>query len=121
MLSAWVLFGYALREASVYEAPAFGVHRQSRSAARSRGEDAGKLARRLKPKKININDAGVDELVKLPGVGRATAARIIEYRRKNGPFKSVEELVRVKGIGPKKLSKIRALVTVGQKDERGTR
>jgi competence protein ComEA len=59
------------------------------------------------PKKININTADINELMTLKGVGVKTAENIIEYRGRNGPFSSSEDLVRVKGIGEKKFEKIR--------------
>lgn len=55
---------------------------------------------------INLNTAGVEELDALPGVGEATARAIVEERESNGPFATVEDLVRVSGIGEKKLAKI---------------
>jgi competence protein ComEA len=61
---------------------------------------------------LNLNTATVAELEKLPGVGAAMAARIIEYREKNGPFKKIEELMNVKGIGEKAFLKLKPLVTV---------
>ena len=65
--------------------------------------------------RININTAGVDELVALPGIGRAYAERIVEYRGKNGPFKKPEDLLNVRGIGEKTFERIRDRVTVGGK------
>lgn len=61
---------------------------------------------------IDINSADANELDKLPGVGPAIAQRIIEYREANGPFRSVDDLIRVKGIGPKKMEQIRPMATV---------
>jgi competence protein ComEA len=61
---------------------------------------------------IDINSADASELDKLPGVGPAIAQRIIEYRQANGPFRSVDDLIHVKGIGPKKMEQIRPMATV---------
>ncbi len=55
---------------------------------------------------ININLASVVELEQLPGVGPATAKAIVAYREKNGAFQRVEDLLKVRGIGPAKLSEI---------------
>jgi len=51
--------------------------------------------------KININSATVEELTKLKRIGPKYAARIVEYREKNGPFKNPEDIILVKGIGTK--------------------
>jgi competence protein ComEA len=48
--------------------------------------------------KVNINTASAEQLTTLPGVGAKLAARIVEYRQKSGAFKSVQELMNVKGI-----------------------
>ncbi|WP_286847456.1 MULTISPECIES: helix-hairpin-helix domain-containing protein [Aminobacterium] len=63
-------------------------------------------------KKIDINRASEQELTVLPGVGPSTAASIIAYREASGLFTCVEDLLRVRGIGPVKFEKIRPLVTV---------
>lgn len=56
---------------------------------------------------ISINSASAAQLEELPGVGPAIAGRIVEYRQANGGFKSIDEIERVKGIGPKKLESMR--------------
>ena len=61
---------------------------------------------------VNINTATVDELKSLPGVGPAKAAAIVEYRSRNGNFKSVEELKQVKGIGDGIFNKLKDEATV---------
>jgi competence protein ComEA len=61
---------------------------------------------------VNINTATVEELVSLPGIGPATAAKIVEYREGH-PFATVEEVLEVKGIGPAKYETIKNRITVG--------
>lgn len=67
-------------------------------------------AKRIMAGKVAINTATAEQLESLPGVGPALAQRIIEYRRQHGPFKSVDELLNVKGIGQKKLEALRPYV-----------
>jgi competence protein ComEA len=62
---------------------------------------------------VNLNTASAAEFEALPGIGAKTAARIIEYRQKNGSFKKVEELMNVRGIGEKNFLKLKAQITVG--------
>jgi len=63
-------------------------------------------------KKISINTGTKEELCTLPGIGEATAERIIEERETNGLFQSLEDLTRVKGIGEAKLEKLREYITL---------
>lgn len=60
---------------------------------------------------IDINHADLATLATLPGVGEKIAERISAYREANGSFKSVDELLNVKGIGPKMFDKIKPLIT----------
>ena len=63
-------------------------------------------------KKININTATVEELVALKGIGPKYAERIVQYREANGPFVKVEDIIMVQGIGPKTLEANRDMITV---------
>jgi len=63
--------------------------------------------------KININTAQSEELQKLPGVGPAIAQRILDFRKENGNFKKVEDIMKVRGIGEKVFAKIKDQITVG--------
>ncbi len=65
--------------------------------------------------RMDINAAGEAHLRLLPGIGPALAKRVVETRRTRGPFRSVDELIEVKGIGPKTLERLRPLVVVRPK------
>lgn len=65
-----------------------------------------------KSKLVNINTAVLFELMKLPGIGESYAQKIIDYREKNGGFKSISEIKNVDGIGSKKYESIRDLIIV---------
>ena len=70
---------------------------------------------------LNLNAATVAQLEALPGIGRATAERIVEYRQKNGGFKKAEDLMNVRGIGEKNFLKLKPLVTVASASRRRRR
>jgi competence protein ComEA len=59
---------------------------------------------------LDLNTASADQLDALPGVGPATAQKIIDYRQAHGPFRSIDELEGVPGIGPSKLAQLKGLV-----------
>ncbi len=61
---------------------------------------------------ININTATAEELQMLPGIGASTAQGIVAFRNANGPFKSIEDLVKVRGIGEKKFNSIKAYLRI---------
>ena len=66
----------------------------------------------LKP--ININTATSDELQQVPGIGPVTAEKILQMRKSYGAFKSVDDLLSIRGIGKKRLEKMRKYLTVGK-------
>lgn len=61
---------------------------------------------------ININKATIQELDTLPGIGEATANKIINYRDENGEFKSIDEIKNVNGIGDKKYEELKSLISI---------
>lgn len=61
---------------------------------------------------VNLNTATAAQLEKLPGIGPKAAARIVDYRLKNGPFKKIEELMNVKGIGEKSFLRLKGQISV---------
>ena len=64
----------------------------------------------LRQFKININTARGDQLQMLPGIGAALASRIVDYRRENGPFKTLEDLQDVDGLTKKRFGHIKELI-----------
>jgi len=88
--------------------PAGAQAPDSKSASRS----SRSAAKPALTSPININTASAGELDNLPGIGAKTAARIVEYRQKNGPFKKIEELMNVRGVGEKNFLKLKEHITV---------
>ncbi len=74
--------------------------------------DAGK--KKPPPKPVNINTATSQELQQVPGIGPATAEKILQMRKSYGAFKSVDDLLAIRGLGPKRLEKMRKYLTVGK-------
>ena len=89
----------------------------SLDAAAQQSPGAAQAAASAKPA-INLNTATVEQLESLPGIGPKTAERIVEYRTKSGPFKRIEELMNVKGIGEKSFLKLKPLITVPPKPDK---
>jgi competence protein ComEA len=61
---------------------------------------------------VNVNTATIADLMTVPGIGKALAERIVDFREKNGPFDQVGDLVKVRGIGEKSLAKLQPYLTV---------
>ena len=70
---------------------------------------------------VNVNTASLEELQLLPGIGESRAAAIVAARTERGGFKSVDELVEVKGIGEAMLARLRPYVSVSGKSTAGAR
>jgi competence protein ComEA len=73
---------------------------------------AAPSARTTASPKVNINTASLEELQTLPRIGATLAQRIIDYRNANGPFKNIEEIKNVKGIGDALFTGIKDLITI---------
>jgi competence ComEA-like helix-hairpin-helix protein len=66
------------------------------------------------PQPININTANSTELQQVPGIGPVTAEKILQMRKSYGAFKSVDDLLAIRGLGPKRLEKMRKYLTAGK-------
>jgi competence ComEA-like helix-hairpin-helix protein len=71
-----------------------------------------KIEKTAAEKSINLNTAGINELVTVPGLGQKTAEKIIKYRTEIGSFKTIEQLQEIKGIGTKKFNLIKVYVYI---------
>ncbi|QGP92463.1 Helix-hairpin-helix motif protein [Neomoorella glycerini] len=89
------------------------VPRQGEEAAPGKGGNPpGSATAGGGARKININTATLAELDTLPGIGPTLAQRILDYRTQKGPFRTIEDLQNVGGIGPKKFADLKDLITV---------
>jgi competence ComEA-like helix-hairpin-helix protein len=104
---AWIRFATLtvclLWATSILSLVLYGSGKDSDAAKPQRGAKAGAGPH----PQLNINRATVTELKTLPGVGEATAQRIVEYRTKNPPFRRIEELLIIRGISRNRLEQIR--------------
>lgn len=64
---------------------------------------------------VDINRAAIEDLIQLPSIGPVIARRIVEYRESQGPFQNIDELIRVPGIGAKKLAVLQPYICIGNK------
>jgi len=67
-----------------------------------------------RPQKVDINRADTWLLLALPGIGEGKAAQIVEYRIANGPFRSVDDLLKIKGFGKSAVDNLRSFVSTGE-------
>ena len=75
--------------------------------------ETGAMAEPMAAQKIDVNTATAEELQQLKGIGEKKAEEIVKHRTANGPFKSVDDLANVKGIGEATVAKLKDQVTVG--------
>ncbi len=75
-------------------------------------QDVIQVSAKQEKLRISINTGSADQLMQLPGIGSKTAEAIIAYRQQNGLFQMVEELMQVKGIGPKKFAKLQEYISL---------
>jgi len=72
------------------------------------------VASAVTPRKLDLNRASLPELIGVPGIGPAMAKQIVDLRQRKGAFSKLEDLLEIKGIGPKKLEGLGAYLTVVQ-------
>jgi len=75
---------------------------------------AGAFAETASGNQVNINTASEEELQTVPGIGKVLSKRIVEFRDEHGPFRKVEDIMKVRGIGEKSFEKIRPYLSVGK-------
>ena len=82
------------------------------AACSSRTEYSSANVAAPSPNAININTATVDELERLPHIGRKTAEAIVEFRSVNGPFRRVEHLMQIRGVSEERFENLRPLIKI---------
>ena len=85
-----------------------GLAERSSAITQSPASQISRLSR------LDLNRATIEELQRLPGIGKTLAQRVVERRTAHGPYRTVDELREVKGIGAKRLARIRPLLNVGR-------
>ncbi|MBE3550610.1 MAG: helix-hairpin-helix domain-containing protein [Brockia lithotrophica] len=100
-----------LRDGQVLHIPRIGELPSGDDARASSTSFEGE--NRAEQLRVNLNTASVEELTRLPGIGPTRAQEIVAYREEHGPFRSVDEVQNVAGIGPKTFAKIRPYLDVG--------
>ena len=79
------------------------------------------LSKKKPPDKpVNLNTVTSEQLQQVPGIGPATADKILKMRKSYGPFKTVDDLLAIRGLGPKRLEKMRKYLTVGKAGAQNT-
>lgn len=110
----WILLGMT----GLFLCLLLGLHVYDRAAPAQVETERTALTEDIRPEleRINLNAATAEDLMELPGIGEELAARIVEYREANGPFRTVEQLTEVSGIGQGKLAALEGMATVEESE-----
>lgn len=116
IFAGFVIAGTLFRGAGTFAA------RESAQADILRGGNGTDTAQNLplEIRPLDVNSASAEELMSLPGIGEALAARIVEYRAAHGDFEDKDALMRVEGIGEARLAAISDYITIGRADAADT-
>lgn len=88
------------------------LYAASKTDTKETGKTSTTASTKSVAKSININSADKEALQQIPGIGPVTADAILEYRKANGKFKSLSDLTKVKGIGEKTMTKLKAYIKI---------
>ena len=110
----WILLGMT----GLFLCLLLGLYFHDQSALPPAETEQAAMAEDIRPEleRINLNTASAEELMELPGIGEELARRVVEYREANGPFRTVELLTEVSGIGQRKLAALEGLATVEESE-----
>lgn len=106
---AWSTIGDVIDEAGLAEDADTDVLNRTMPV---RDHDVINVPEKKEEARISINTADIEELITLPGIGEATARKIIAYREEHGLFQNISDLMRVSGIGESKFEKIKDLISL---------
>ncbi|MFH1277443.1 MAG: helix-hairpin-helix domain-containing protein [Candidatus Eisenbacteria bacterium] len=111
-----VLFGSAARR---YRLAPAERSRPAPASIEPEAESPGEKKEEPEEDRIDLNRCDARELEELPGLGPVLARRVIDWREAHGPYGTVEDLVKVRGIGPKTLRRVRSRLVVTAGENRG--
>ncbi len=95
-------------------AQAVALLSQTGSATLPVSVGTGPVARRPVTFPLDLNSARMEDFMELPGIGETLAQRMVDYRNSHGEFRSVEDLRKVRGIGKKRMERLRPLIVIAE-------